>query len=133
MSGAHTYSHICHAPATARTQLAPTRRYARYAEICPVNPLTGICSTHRTALDYRHESPDGENLNSSFKVLPDNESIPATPPPFRHTPHHPWPQQATTVWRNLQQNPLLCLQLITTVWRNLQRDPRQLLDFHLFR
>jgi len=56
------------------------------------------------ALSYQASSPDGENQKSSFKALPDNESIPATPPPFRHTPNHSWPQPTTTVWRNLQQN-----------------------------
>ena len=53
---------------------------------------------------YRALSPYGENQKSSFKALPDNESIPTTPPPFRHTPNHSWPQPTTTVWRNLQQN-----------------------------
>jgi len=56
------------------------------------------------APSYRALSPYGENLKSSFKALPDSESIPATPPPFRHTPCHPWPQPTTSVWRNLQQN-----------------------------
>jgi len=56
------------------------------------------------APSYRALTPYGENQKSSFKALPDNESIPTTPPPFRHTPNHSWPQPTTTVWRNLQQN-----------------------------
>ena len=30
---------------------------------------------------------------------------PMRPAPFRHTPNRPWPRQATSVWRNLDQHP----------------------------
>jgi len=63
-----TYSPIRHVPAlTARTQLTTTRRCARFVEICVMNPLMGILVTHRTALRYRHASPDGENLPVRMK------------------------------------------------------------------
>lgn len=42
MPATHTYSPNPHAPATAGTQVATTRRYARYAETHPVQPLKGL-------------------------------------------------------------------------------------------
>ena len=105
-----------------------------------VSPLKGLGETRAASVSYRASvpaghagcgfapsyralSPDGENLKSSFKALPDSESIPTTPPPFRHAPNHSWPQPTATVWRNLLRNPLLCLQPTTSVWRNLLRNP----------
>ena len=113
------YSPTLHAPATARTQLVPTCRHARYAEIRPMNPLTGIWITHRTDLGYRHASPDGERQNCPVKALPNPHSVSTTPPPFRHTPCRCWLQETPPVWRNLRQNPRLFLQHSLPVWRNL--------------
>ena len=135
------YNPILHAPATARTQLAPTRGHARYAEICPMNPLTGIWTSHRTALGYRYASPNGERqpvpaqaLSNRSSVptqfLSDWHSIPTTPPPFRHTPCRFWPRQATPVWRNLPQNSRQILQRPTPVWRNLLLHPHSFLPRH---
>ena len=54
-----TYYPIPHAPTTARTQLAPTRRYARYAEIHPSPPLQGLPGTRATDVSYRALAPGG--------------------------------------------------------------------------
>ena len=99
-----TYSPIPHAPATARTQSVPTCRHARYAEINPLQPLKGLKATRPASVSYWALSPHGERQSSSFEALPGWGPVPTTPPPFRHTPCRFWPRQATTVWRNLQQN-----------------------------
>ena len=44
--------------------------YARYAEICPMNPLTGIWVTHRTVLGYRYASPNGDCLTLGTEGIP---------------------------------------------------------------
>ncbi len=54
------------------------RRYARYVEISMCDPRRFPCG-----------DADG----------------PMRPAPFRHTPNRPWPRQATSVWRNLDQHP----------------------------
>ena len=91
MPATPTYSPILHAPATAGTRLAPMRRYARYAETHPVQPLKGhqkprIASvSYRAsvpaghagcglALSYRSSSPDGETwifpIEGNLSVTP---------------------------------------------------------------
>ena len=82
----------------------------------PMNPLTGIWVTHRTAFGYRYASPNGERQPVPTKALPNPHSVSTTAPPFRHTPYSFWPRHATTVWRNLPQ-PI----------------PNSELDFHLLR
>ena len=116
-----TYNPLLHAPATAGTQLATRHRYERYAATHPIQPLKGLPETRAASVSYRALVPAGhagcgvappyralstygESQKSSFKALPDRESIPATPPPFRHTSCHPWPRLTTTVWRNLLKN-----------------------------
>ena len=127
-----TYNPFPHAPATAGTQLATTRRYARYAETHPVHPLKGLQELRAAsvsyrvsvpaghdgcgvALSYRASSPDGERqpvpaqaLSNRSPVptqfLSDWHSVSTTPPPFRHTLCRFWPRHATPVWRNLRQN-----------------------------
>ncbi len=54
------------------------RRYARYAEMFTSDTRRCPCG-----------DADG----------------PMRPAPFRHTPSRPWPRQATSVWRNLDQYP----------------------------
>ena len=88
-----TYSPILHVPATAGTQLATMRRYARYAEIYPLQPLKGhqkpcaasvsyrasVPSGHAgcgLALSYRASSPDGESLPFGIEENPSVTSAP---------------------------------------------------------
>ena len=76
-----TYSLISHAPATARTQLATTCRYARYAEIHPVQPLKGLRETRVASVSYRAFVPaghDGCGVALSYQALsPDGETLPS--------------------------------------------------------
>ena len=116
-----TYSHIPHASATARTQLA-TRRYAQSVETRPVPPLKGLGKTRAASVSYRASVPAGhaycevapshrasapaaDRQNGSFKALSGKGSAPTTPPPFRHTPGQSRPRHTATVWRNLEQHP----------------------------
>ena len=67
-----TYYPIPHAPTTARTQLAPTRRYARYAEIHPSPPLQGLRGTHPAADFYQASVPaghGGRGVAPSYRAL----------------------------------------------------------------
>ena len=59
MPATPTYSPFFHALATARTQLATTCRYARYAEIRPVQPLKGLWETRASSVSYRASVPAG--------------------------------------------------------------------------
>ena len=75
-----TYSPGPHAPATARTQLVPTRRYARYAETHPVPPLKGLRETRASSVSYRASVPAGQGgrgATLSYRASsPDGESLP---------------------------------------------------------
>ena len=75
-----TYSPICHTPATARTQLVPTRRYARYAEAHPVQPLKGLWEPRAASVSYRASVPAGHagcEVATSYRALsPGGESLP---------------------------------------------------------
>ena len=99
-----------------------TRRYARYAETRPLQPLKGLRETLTASVSYRASVPAGhaycevapshralspaaDRQNRSFKALSGKGSAPATPPPFRHTPFRPRPRHSATVWRNFGQHP----------------------------
>ena len=80
-----TYRPLPHFTATVRTPLANTRRYARYAETHPVQPLKGLREPHAASVSYRALAPYGANrplgiegcqvvlpqsiLNSEFLIL----------------------------------------------------------------
>ena len=87
-----------------------------------VQPLKGLPGTRATDVSYRASvpaghagcevapsyralSPAGERQNRSFKALSGKGSVPASPPPFRHTPSQPRPRPTETVWRNLERPP----------------------------
>ena len=61
-----TYSPISHVLATARTQLAPTCGYARYAEIHPVPPLKGLRGARAAVVSYRASVPAGHGGRGSM-------------------------------------------------------------------
>ena len=72
MPATPTYSPISHAPATARTQLAPTHRYARYAEIHPSPPMKGLRGTRTASVFYRASVPaghGGHGMSPSYRAL----------------------------------------------------------------
>ena len=72
MPASLTYSPVPHAPTTARTQLAPTRRYARYAEIHPSPPLQGLRGTRAATVSYRASVPAGHGSHGvapSYRAL----------------------------------------------------------------
>ena len=117
-----TYSPLPHAPATARTLLAPTCRYARHVETHLFPPLKGLREPRAASVSYRASVPAGhaycevapshralspaaDRQNRSFKALSGKGSAPAPPPPFRHTPGQSRPRHTATVWRNLGQHP----------------------------
>ena len=60
---------------------------------------------------------------SPFKALSGRETVPAAPPPFRRTPHRPWPWQTTTMRRNLKHYPQLFRVNPLTGIRPLHRTP----------
>ena len=60
---------------------------------------------HGMLTSYRALSPAADRQNRSFKALSGKGSVPAPPPPFRHTPRHSRPRHTATVWRNLGQHP----------------------------
>ena len=73
----------------------------------PMPPLKGLRGIRTVTLSYRALSPDGDGRSGSLKALSGRETVPTAPPPFRRTPHRPWPRQTTTVRRNLKRHPLL--------------------------
>ena len=75
MPATPTYSTLPHAPATARTQLATTRRYSRYAETHPLPPLKGHRKPRTAAVSYRDLSPYGESLPFGAKGNPSESPI----------------------------------------------------------
>ena len=71
----------------------------------PMNPHPGISPACATTSGDCFAPPAGERENRSFKALSGKGSVPAPPPPFRHTPFRPRPRHTATVWRNLGQHP----------------------------
>ena len=71
----------------------------------PMNPHPGISPACATTSGDCFAPSAGERENRSFKALSGKGSVPAPPPPFRHTPFRPWPRHTAPVWRNLGQHP----------------------------
>ena len=72
MPATPTYSPVFPIPATARTQLAPTCRYAKYAETRPLQPLKGLLETLTASVSYRASVPAGHaggGVASSYRAL----------------------------------------------------------------
>ena len=99
----------------ARTHLATTRRYARYAEATTSPVPDGGSATHcvrgRMTVVARTEAKgeygrQGARWDYVARCVPPIFPSPAATArtSFRHTPTCPWPRQTATVWRNLQQN-----------------------------
>jgi len=112
-------------PATPTYSSVPPLKGLREPRAASVSYRASVPAGHaycEVAPSHRALSPAADRQNRSFKALSGKGSAPAPPPPFRHTPCHPWLQPTTTVWRNLLRNPLLCLQPTTSVWRNLQQN-----------
>jgi len=55
--------------------------------------------------DYCSAAPAADRQNRSFKALSGKGSVPAPPPPFRHTPFRPRPRHTAPVWRNPGRHP----------------------------
>ena len=109
------YSPIFNAPVTARTRLAPTRRYARYAETVtysvPVRDSAAHCV--RCGMMVDQAKTKGEYWRQEAQCVYVVRCMPpifhslfvATHTSFRHTPSRPWSRTTATVWRNLEQDP----------------------------
>ena len=77
---------ILHAPATAGTQLSPTRRYAPSTAPCPVPPLKGLRGNRAHSLSYRAFAPAGaDDLDSrptaNYSLLTANSTVAPPAPP----------------------------------------------------
>ena len=109
------YSPILNAPVTARTRLAPTRRYARYAETVtysvPVRDSAAHCvrcgmmvARAEAKGEYGRQEARWDYVARCAPPIFPSPAV-ATHTSFRHTPSHPRPRPTTTVWRNLEQDP----------------------------